>query len=159
VTLRQGVLRGSLLLLAALAAAVAGTRALVLPDLLAVVVGALALRMGWRTGAGAGLAAGWVSDLLPPGALLLGLSALTYAVAGLLAGRLHRRGAAPALLLAWSVLLTALVVEAVGVVIALTQGAPVDVQQVALRLALTATTGLLLGPLVIRVDRRADRPR
>ena len=47
----------------------------------------------------------------------------------------------------------------VGVVIALTQGAPVDVQQVALRLALTATTGQLLGPLVIRADRRADRPR
>ncbi|MGN6611667.1 MAG: rod shape-determining protein MreD [Angustibacter sp.] len=62
------------------------------PDLTLLVVVALALLGGSRSGATVGLAAGLVADLTPPGAGLLGLTAVAYGLAGLVAGRYHRPG-------------------------------------------------------------------
>lgn len=159
-TVQQVLLRGLLAAAAALGTVVLGARQVEpRPDLLAVVVGAVALRGGWRTGLGIGLAAGWCADLLPPGAALLGTSALTYAAAGALAGRLQRPGPVSWLLLAWAALAVAGVARAVEVLLALAGAAPVDGRALATGLVVTATFGLLLGPLVVRLDRRAGGPR
>ena len=59
--IRRLVVRAALLLLAALLLVAMGARHLrPTPDLVAVIVGVLALRGGWRSGLGAGLAGGWL---------------------------------------------------------------------------------------------------
>jgi rod shape-determining protein MreD len=68
------------------------------PDLTLLVVVALALLGGSRSGATAGLAAGLLGDLTPPGAGLLGVTAVAYGLAGAVAGRWHRPGEHSALL-------------------------------------------------------------
>jgi rod shape-determining protein MreD len=62
------------------------------PDLTLLVVVALALLGGSRSGVTVGLAAGLLADLTPPGDGLLGLTAVAYGLAGLVAGRFHRPG-------------------------------------------------------------------
>lgn len=59
------------------------------PDLLVLVVAAAALSRGPLTGVLVGLAAGWLVDLVPPGAEPLGAGALTYAATGALLGALR----------------------------------------------------------------------
>jgi rod shape-determining protein MreD len=62
------------------------------PDLTLLVVVALAVLGGPRAGAVAGLSAGLLADLTPPGTAPLGLTAVAYGLAGALAGRWHRPG-------------------------------------------------------------------
>ncbi len=62
------------------------------PDLTLLVVVALAVLGGSRSGAVVGLAAGLVADLTPPASGLLGLGAVAYGLAGAVAGRYHRQG-------------------------------------------------------------------
>ncbi|MGL5859379.1 MAG: hypothetical protein ACRC35_13425 [Angustibacter sp.] len=61
-------------------------------DLTLLVVVAIAVLDGSRAGAVAGLLAGLLVDLGPPGSGLLGLTAVAYGLAGAAAGRWHRRG-------------------------------------------------------------------
>lgn len=152
------VVRGALLLLAALLVVAMGARHLrPTPDLVAVVVGVVALRGGLRSGLGVGLAGGWLLDLLPPGSAVLGTSALTYAVAGALAGTLHRPGPASWLLVALAAGVTGASVTLVGVLAALARSAPVNVAGALASVVATATIGLLLGPLLLRLDARWGR--
>lgn len=152
------VVRGALLLLAALLVVAMGARHLrPTPDLVAVVVGVVALRGGLRSGLGVGLAGGWLLDLLPPGSAVLGTSALTYAVAGALAGTLHRPGPASWLLVALAAGVAGACVTLIGVLAALARSAPVNLPGVLASVAATATIGLLLGPLLLRLDARWGR--
>ena len=152
------VVRGALLLLAALLVVAMGARHLrPTPDLVAVVVGVVALRGGLRSGLGVGLAGGWLLDLLPPGSAVLGTSALTYAVAGALAGTLHRPGPPPWLLDALASGATGPAATLAGALRALARSAPVNVAGALASVVATATIGLLLGPLLLRLDARWAR--
>ncbi|MBR7744503.1 rod shape-determining protein MreD [Phycicoccus sp. BSK3Z-2] len=154
------LVRGLALVLAALAAATLGARGVAVgPDLVVVLVVAWGLFRGPWAGAAAGLAGGWVVDLVPPGAEPLGAHALAYAVAGLLAGRLRHAGPTPAPRVAGVTLLGAAVVEAVEVLRALTLGAPVDLAPLAVRVLLTATVAAVLVPVVVGAERAAVRRR
>lgn len=96
------VLTRALLLVGAvlLPSALPSPSALPRADLVLVVVAAVALVRGPRTGVLAGLAAGWLVDLVPPGAEPLGASALVYAAVGALLG-LSRRPVAVSPVLPW----------------------------------------------------------
>jgi rod shape-determining protein MreD len=84
------VVRGLLLVVAALAMSLAPRWLPGPPDLVIIVVGAAALLRGPWAGAGMGLAGGWLLDLVPPGAEPLGGSALVYAGVGALLGMSRR---------------------------------------------------------------------
>ncbi len=144
---------------AVLAVALTARHLAPVPDLVLVLVVAWGLLRGPVLGALAGLAAGWLLDLVPPGSALLGAQALTYAVAGLLAGRFRAPGPAPAPRVALVALAAAVVVEGAGVLRALAVSAPVDPALVGLRCLLTATTAALLVPLVVRAERAVLRRR
>lgn len=64
---------------------------LVAPDVMLVAVIAVALRRGGTIGALVGVAAGLLSDLLPPSASLLGVSAIAFGVVGGVTGWLASR--------------------------------------------------------------------
>ncbi|MBM3723612.1 MAG: rod shape-determining protein MreD [Actinobacteria bacterium] len=64
---------------------------LVAPDVMLVAVIAVALRRGGTIGAIVGVAAGLLSDLLPPSASLLGVSAIAFGVVGGVTGWLASR--------------------------------------------------------------------
>lgn len=152
--------RGLALVLAGLLAATLGARHVApVPDLVVVLVVGWALFRGPAAGAVAGLAGGWVLDLVPPGAEPLGAHALAYAAAGLLAGRFRHEGPVAAARVAVVTLGAALVVEGVDVVRALAVSAPVDPVAVGLRLLLTATAGAALVPLVVGAERAVVRRR
>lgn len=76
----------ALLLLTAVLLPSAWPTGLARPDLVLLVVAAVALLHRPSTGLLAGLLGGWLLDLVPPGAEPLGASALTYALVGLLLG-------------------------------------------------------------------------
>lgn len=154
------LLRGLALVAAVLLAVTLGARHLApVPDLVVVLVVAWALFRGPRAGAVAGLAGGWVVDLVPPGAEPLGAHALTYALAGLLAGRFRHEGPVAAPRVAVVTLGAALVVQGVDVVRALAVSAPVDLAEVGVRALLTATLGALVVPLVVGAERAVVRRR
>lgn len=156
-TLPLLALRGVLLLIAVTAMVTLAARGIdIAPDLLAVVIGAVALRGRWAAGAGVGLAGGWILDLMPPGAAVVGVSALLYAAGGALAGRLHRPGPVPWFLVVAAALAVTLVVDGVGVALALGRSGPVAWPVLAARLLATATVALVVGPLLLRADRRLD---
>lgn len=159
-TLRSVVVHGLLLLLAAVAVVTLAARGLTpVPDLVLVLVAAIGLRRGWRGGVVAGLAGGWILDLLPPGASVVGWSALVYAAAGAAAGWLHRPGPVPFALVALATGMAAVVVDASGVVVALLRQGTIDVATLVRHLLATMTVGLLLGPLVLRLDGLLHRGR
>lgn len=152
--------RGAALVVAVLLGVGLGARHLApVPDLVLVLVVAWALFRGPTAGAVAGLAGGWVVDLVPPGAQPLGLHALVYALAGLLAGRARHEGPVAAARVAVVTLGAAAVVEGIEVVRALAVSAPVDLGAVALRMLLTSTVGALVVPLVVRAERAVVRRR
>lgn len=152
------------LVAAALAAAARARHFPVTPDPIAVIVVAVGLIGGPSRAALVGLLAGWLSDLMPPGDVLVGGSALAYAAGGALAGRAHRDGRLPW----WFVGAVALgaglgiaAVEAALAWIAPRGGAPwggIDPEAAASTLALTAVLVVLGAPLLARVDARL-RPR
>jgi rod shape-determining protein MreD len=129
------------------------------PDLVLVLVVAWGLLRGPVVGAVAGLAAGWLLDLVPPGSEVLGQQALVYAAAGLLSGRFRVEGPVAAPRVAIVALAAAGLVEGVGVVRALAVSAPVDLALVGLRCLLTATVAALLVPVVVRAERAVLRRR
>jgi rod shape-determining protein MreD len=129
------------------------------PDLVLVLVVAWALLRGPVVGGVAGLGAGWLLDLAPPGSGLLGAQALTYAAAGVLAGRFRVEGPVPAPRVGLVALVASLLVEGVGAVQALAVSAPVDPALLGLRCLLTATVAAALVPLVVRAERSVLRRR
>mgnify|MGYP003896506587 CR=1 FL=1 len=128
-------------------------------DLVLVLVIAWALLRGPWVGAAAGLGAGWLLDLVPPGSEHLGVQALTYAAAGALAGRFRVEGPVAAPRVALVALGCATVVEGLGVLGALASRAPVDVAEVAVRCLLTASVAALVVPLVVSAERSVVRRR
>ena len=124
------------------------------PDLVVVAVTAFALVDGSRGGALWGLVGGWLVDLAPPGATVLGLGALLTGVAGLVAGRGRR---VDRLALGWVVVVggaAAAAVAALRVVLALATGMPVAGSATAVGILLPPATAGLLVPLLVRLDDR-----
>lgn len=75
------------------------------PDLLLVVVVALAIARGPLMGAAAGFAGGLLLDAAPPAAGILGISALVYCIAGYWVGRVaERNDRGPVLIISSAVL-------------------------------------------------------
>lgn len=132
---------------------------LVVPDLVLVLVVAWALLRGPVAGAAAGLVAGWLLDLVPPGSTHLGVQALTYAAAGALAGRARFVGPVAAPRVALVALGASVVVEGVGVLAALAVSAPVDLAGAVVGCLLTATVATLVVPLVAAAERGLARRR
>lgn len=155
VLLRAGALLTAVLLVVTLAARQVSP----VPDLVLVLVVAWALLRGPVVGAGVGLAAGWLLDLVPPGSSQLGVLALTYAAAGALAGRARVEGPVAAPRVAVVALAASALVEGVGVVGALAVGAPVALADVTLSCLLTATVAALVVPLVVGAERGLVRRR
>jgi rod shape-determining protein MreD len=154
------VLRALVLVAAVLLVVTLGARHLpVVPDLVLALVVAWAMLKGPVAGAGVGLAAGWLLDVVPPGSAHLGVQALTYAAAGYLAGRARSQGPVAAPRVALVGLGAAAVVEGVGVLEALSVGAPVDPAALALSCLVTATTAALVVPLVGAAERGLVRRR
>ena len=153
-------LRAVLLLLGAVLTVTLGARHLApLPDLVLVVVASAALRSGPRVGLVAGLAGGWLLDLLPPGSGVLGTQALAYAVCALVVGLARRPGQVS---LVWVVAVIAGAccgLEAARALLALAQGVPVDLASSLGRVLATATVSLLLVPLVNVVERHSEQRR
>jgi rod shape-determining protein MreD len=155
-----GVLRAVLLVVAAMVAVTVGTRSAVpVPDLVLPVVVAGGLLGGPARGGLLGLAGGWLVDLVPPGATVLGTSALLYAACGLLAGAGRREGVAP---WGWVVVVgaaSAVLASAGRVALALVTSAPVDLVAVGTGLALTLAWSALTLPLLIGAEQRLRRGR
>lgn len=155
------LLRALLVLVAALALVTLGSRtSVLLPDLVLPVVVAGALRSGASGGLLLALAAGWVVDLVPPGAAVLGTGALAYAACGLLAGAGRREGVVPWGWVAAVGAAASAVLAACRVAVAVATGAPVSLPTVAGSFVLTTTLCALVVPLLVRAERRlaAGRP-
>jgi rod shape-determining protein MreD len=120
------------------------------PDLVLVVVAALAVADGPLAGVIIGFAAGLCLDLAPPGSLLIGQYALVFCLAGWAAGRLSRAAGRSPL---WSVVFMALVVAAAEVLSTALGLAlePAQVTTAEVRVVLPATIGydLVLCPFVL----------
>jgi rod shape-determining protein MreD len=152
--------RGALVLAAVLLVVTLGARGISpVPDLALVLVVAWALLRGPLVGAAAGLATGWLVDLVPPGPTHLGITALVYAAAGFVAGRSRVEGPVAAPRVAIVALAAVALVESVAVVGALAVSAPVDLAVVALRCLLTATVAAVVVPLVVGAERGLVRRR
>ena len=122
------------------------------PDLVLVVVAALAVADGPLAGAIIGFAAGLCLDLAPPGSLLVGQYALVFCLAGWAAGRLARAAGKSPL---WSAAFMAIVVaaaEALSTALGLVLE-PAQVTTAEVREVLPATIGydLILCPFVLYV--------
>lgn len=154
------LLRLALLVLGAVLAVTARARGVeVMPDLVLVVVAAVALTNGKLSGASAGLAGGWVLDVLPPGAAHLGTMALGYAAAGWLMGVVRRQGPVSALWVALVVGAAATGLELTRIAMALAVTAPVDLTAAAVRIVVTATIAAVAVPLALRLEHAAARRR
>lgn len=149
-----GVLLRVLLLLSAVLLPSAWPGGLPRPDLVVLVVAAVALLHRPSTGMLAGLLGGWLLDVVPPGAEPLGATALTYALVGLLLG-LGRRLTAASPLLPWVatgvaaavVLGVRWVASAAGVGVALPS-------QLAWSWLMTMLVAVVLLPLLMGLERR-----
>jgi len=120
------------------------------PDVVLVVVAALAVANGPLAGAIIGFAAGLCLDLAPPGSLLVGQYALVFCLAGWGAGRLGRAAAKSPL---WSAVFMVIVVaaaEALSTALGLVLQ-PAQVTTAEVREVLPATIGydLILCPFVL----------
>jgi rod shape-determining protein MreD len=120
------------------------------PDLVLVVVAALAVSDGPLAGAIIGFAAGLCLDLAPPGSLLIGQYALVFCLAGWASGRLSRAAGRSPLR---SVVLMAIVVAAAEVLSSALGLAlePAQVTTAEVRVVLPTTIGydLVLCPFVL----------
>jgi rod shape-determining protein MreD len=125
------------------------------PDLSLLVVVALALLGGSRSGATVGLAAGLVADLTPPGAGVLGLTAVAYGLAGLVAGRYHRPGERSVVLVLVAAAAGGAAASAVQAVAALAGGDPLSraVESVVGGVGYAVVASLVVVPLVVVLDR------
>lgn len=137
-----------------------GARGVVaLPDLVLIVVVAVALAAGSSSGALLGLLGGWLLDLAPPVADPMGLSALGYAAAGWVAGLARRRAGHtwwwPVPVVAVAVIVT----RVAPVLIDLASARPVAWGSLAWQVLATATLGLVLVGLIERLEAGLVRRR
>lgn len=126
------------------------------PDVTLLVVVALGLLGGSRSGAVVGLVAGLVADLTPPGSGLLGVTAVAYGLAGAVAGRWHRPGERSVVLVLIAAGAAAVTATGVQALVCLASGACGVGRAAGLVLGgtLYAVAGsLLVVPLVIVLDR------
>jgi len=126
------------------------------PDLTLLVVVALAVLGGSRAGAVAGLSAGLLADLTPPGTAPLGLTAVAYGLAGAVAGRWHRPGERSVLIpvLAAAVAgVVALAVQCLPAVLTGDRGVGGALAIVGLGAAYQAVGALVVVPVVVLLDR------
>ena len=152
---RVRLVRAAALLLLALVSVVLAARTpLLLPDLVLPVVVAGALVAGPVRGALLGLAAGWLVDLVPPGAALLGTGALTYAACGLLAGAGRREGLASWRWVAVVGSFASAVLVLGGLLAALLSGSAVAAGDAAVRVVLTALLCALVVPALVGAEQR-----
>lgn len=150
---RVRVARGlALVALAVASVALAARTPLLLPDLVLPVVVAGALVGGPTRGAMTGLAAGWLVDLVPPGAAVLGAGALTYAACGLLAGAGRREGLASWRWVAVVATLACAAHTAGGVLTVLLTGSSVSVRDSVVRLVLTTLLCVIVVPGLVRAE-------
>jgi rod shape-determining protein MreD len=148
--LARAVVQGLVLLAAALVVVALGARRISpAPDLLLVLVVAWALTRGPVAGAAAGLAAGWLLDLAPPGATIMGLTPLAYAAAGALAGRGRSEGPVTAYRVGLVALMGAVVVQGTVGARAVATNAQVDLLDLGLGGLLTATVAAVVVPLLV----------
>lgn len=156
--MRLVLLRLLALLVAALAGAALGARHVTLaPDLVVAVLTAVGVVDGVRSATLWGLVGGWLVDLTPPGAAVLGVGALLHALGGAVAGRGRREDRVT---LPWVVLVAgavALAVTAGRVLLAAWAGEPVDLLVGLARVVLTAATAGLVVPLLRRLEDGAER--
>ncbi|HEV7147163.1 MAG TPA: rod shape-determining protein MreD [Pedococcus sp.] len=153
-------LRGVLLVLAALlSVSTWGRGVAVVPDLVLPIVVAGALLTGPSGGALLGLGAGWVVDLMPPGAHVLGTNALLYAAAGLLAGAARREGPAPWGWVAAVGVAGTAVLTAGRIVVGLLSGVTLAWSATGLRALLTALLCGLVVPGLVRLEQWLVRRR
>lgn len=129
------------------------------PDLALVLVVTWGLLRGPVAGAGAGLAAGWLLDLAPPGAGTLGVTALACAAAGALAGRGRTDGPVSAPRVAVTTVAAAVVVEGVAALQAVVATAPVAPLDIGLGILLSATVAAVVVPVVAGTERGLVRRR
>jgi rod shape-determining protein MreD len=120
------------------------------PDLVLVLVAALALAQGPLAGAIIGFAAGLCLDLAPPDVGLIGQYALVFCLAGWAAGRLQRIASQSPLLAAALMAVVVVVAESLSAVLGLMLQ-PAQVSAAAVRSVLPATLGydLLISPFVL----------
>lgn len=129
------------------------------PDLVLIVVVATGVVQGPVAGALTGLAGGWILDLMPPSAEVLGATAVVFAAAGALAGACEQwRRVSP--LVPWAaLLLAAILVQGVrGLTAAAGVGVahPVDL---AWSVAITALVAVIVLPVLLAVERGLERRR
>ena len=128
------------------------------PDLLAVLVVSVGLSAGPVTGAAAGLAVGWLLDLVPPGGQPLGAGAISYLLVGLLGAVCARWWRTSALAPALIAAAAATVVQVIRLLGRAALGAPLPIGAALGIVVLTALLGaLLLPPLVVWQRRLAVR--
>lgn len=128
------------------------------PDLLAVLVVSVGLSAGPVTGAAAGLAVGWLLDLVPPGGQPLGAGAISYLLVGLLGAACARWWRTSALAPALIAAAAATVVQVIRLLGRAALGAPLPIGAALGIVVLTALLGaLLLPPLVVWQRRLAVR--
>jgi rod shape-determining protein MreD len=129
------------------------------PDLTLLVVVALALLGGPGSGAVAGLSAGLLADLTPPGASALGLTAIAYGLAGAVAGRWHRHGERSVLLPMTAAAAAAAAASSVQQVVLLLTGRQSLGSALLAVLAgvlYSAVGALVVVPLVVLLDRLVE---
>jgi rod shape-determining protein MreD len=150
---RVRLVRGAaLLVLAVVSVAAAARTPLLLPDLVLPLVVAGGLVVGGARGALLGLGAGWLVDLVPPGATVLGTGALAYAACGLLAGAGRRAGLAS---WRWGAVvgtLASAVLVGGGLLVALLEGSAVSLTDLGVRLVLTALLCAVAVPTLVRAE-------
>lgn len=122
------------------------------PDLVVILVVAVALISGPAPAALVGLLGGWLLDLAPPVAEPLGMAPLAYATAGWLAGHARRRAGHPWWWPVPVVAVAVLVVRAVPVLVSLASARPVAWGSLAWEVLATATLGLVLVALIERLE-------
>lgn len=120
------------------------------------VVVAFAIDAGAVRGASLGIVAGLLSDLAPPSAGLLGLTAISFGVAGAVAGRWRRVDEQSVLLVlaaAVSAALTAAAIQAVLALVTTDLSLSDAAAQAGASTVLTVAAALLVLPAVLLLDR------
>lgn len=125
------------------------------PDLLLLVVLAVALLRGARSGLVWGLVAGWLVDLVPPGAGIVGATALTYGVVGWAAGSFAATVRRSWLLTSVTVAVAALAVQGVRWVMALAMQNPTGDTFDPWAWLLTALLGVVVVPTLMHLENAA----
>jgi rod shape-determining protein MreD len=124
------------------------------PDLMLLVVVALALAEGSMVGAAVGVLAGLLADLTPPATGLLGVSALGYGIAGAVAGRWSRRARYSRLAAVPAAAAAAVVLVGVRMLDSALRNGQTSVTGLAASVPTAAVLALLVVPAVLAVDRR-----